>query len=791
MLWRWHFLAALIVIPFVLWQGTTGVIYLWSEALIDWRHPGLRFVAASTASVPPSAQLAAALATAPKHFHPKSAPVGHGHGAKPASPASGMEHGGPPVQEMLLSSDPRRSTIVMLLDEAGLPYPVFVDPRDARVLGSLTSTQWLPGITRALHGGWPLGKPGSWLLELADGWAIFMIVSGLYLWWPRGRGFLMSLWPRFDRGSRILTRDLHASVAVLFSIVFLFFLVSALPWTAFWGGEILSRIQTSLGQKSPAGFSPGGASVAQMTAAMRPVDEIAAEARARGVSGTLIIRLAPWPGAPLFLMNRDGSPSDDRVLHGDPKTGKITGDFLQVREPVHPAHRRIRHSRAPGRFRAGQSLAEHRLRPLAAVAHRHRRGVMVDPQAAPRPRHPAQGAHAVAAVPDRQCHRDVRPAADLRSFRADRRGHRAAGCRDNGGRRERHPSSAAVNHKQGGSRVMTRSHTRPAMLLSLAMAFCLALSATAPASAHDYKLGSLEITHPWTRATPATAQTGGGFLTITNKGTTPDRLIAARSPASNKVEVHEMKMDGNVMKMRELEKGLEIPAGATVTLKPGGYHIMFMGAQGAARQGYEGAGDAGVREGRQHRHRTEGRGDRRGHLRPQACEGDIMKPDGWFTGSRSSFAALINGGLGMALGALVGGLHGSQLGLAAGIALACAARHRSRLGGLARAARLAAALRRARGRLGRDPRRHVDRRRRWQRPFGPSSRLLQGPVLLVLRFATFVVAGMARPSLALLGRALATPLGIRQPRRSRRDHAGNLARLRVRVACRLRRTSPS
>lgn len=336
MLWRWHFLAALIVIPFVLWQGTTGVLYLWSEALIDWRHPELRFVTPSAETVPASAQLAAALATAPRHFHPKSATVGHGHGVKPASPASDMEQGGPPVQEILLSSDPHRSTIVMLLDEAGLPYPVFVDPRDGRVLGSLTSTEWLPGITRALHGGWPLGKPGSWLLELADGWAIFMIVSGLYLWWPRGRGFLMSLWPRFDRGSRILTRDLHTSVAVLFSIVFLFFLVSALPWTAFWGGEILSRIQTSLGQKSPSGFSPGGASLAQMTAAMRPVDEIATEARARGVTGTLIIRLAPWPKAPLFLMNRDGSPSDDRVLHADPKTGKITGDFLRSESPFIP-----------------------------------------------------------------------------------------------------------------------------------------------------------------------------------------------------------------------------------------------------------------------------------------------------------------------------------------------------------------------------------------------------------------------------------------------------------------------
>lgn len=105
----------------------------------------------------------------------------------------------------------------------------------------------------------------------------------------------------------------------------------------------------------------------------------------------------------------------------------------------------------------------------------------------------------------------------------------------------------------------------------------LVAAVAVPAVAHDYRLGTLEISHPWTRATPPTAQAGGGFLTITNKGTVADRLLAARSTVSDKVELHEMKMDGNVMRMRELEKGLEIPAGATVMLKPGGFHIMFMG----------------------------------------------------------------------------------------------------------------------------------------------------------------------------------------------------------------------
>jgi copper(I)-binding protein len=109
-------------------------------------------------------------------------------------------------------------------------------------------------------------------------------------------------------------------------------------------------------------------------------------------------------------------------------------------------------------------------------------------------------------------------------------------------------------------------------ILSVVAATLLA----SPTWAQDYKLGSLEISQPWTRATAPTAKAGGGFVSITNKGTAPDRLVAVRSTVSDKVEIHEMKMDGNVMRMRELDKGLEIPPGATVTLKPGGLHIMFM-----------------------------------------------------------------------------------------------------------------------------------------------------------------------------------------------------------------------
>lgn len=97
-----------------------------------------------------------------------------------------------------------------------------------------------------------------------------------------------------------------------------------------------------------------------------------------------------------------------------------------------------------------------------------------------------------------------------------------------------------------------------------------------PAAAHEFKAGELLLKHPWTRATAKGAEMGGGFVTIVNSGTQPDKLVGASFALAGRAEVHEMKMEGDVMKMRQLDGGLDIPAGATVELKPGSYHLMFM-----------------------------------------------------------------------------------------------------------------------------------------------------------------------------------------------------------------------
>lgn len=108
------------------------------------------------------------------------------------------------------------------------------------------------------------------------------------------------------------------------------------------------------------------------------------------------------------------------------------------------------------------------------------------------------------------------------------------------------------------------------------VAAVLLLCFSLPAVAQEYRAGPLTIERPWSRATPPAARVGAGYLVITNGGAAADRLLSASSPAAGRVEVHEMRMDGGVMRMRELAQGLAIPPGATVELKPGGYHLMLM-----------------------------------------------------------------------------------------------------------------------------------------------------------------------------------------------------------------------
>ena len=105
------------------------------------------------------------------------------------------------------------------------------------------------------------------------------------------------------------------------------------------------------------------------------------------------------------------------------------------------------------------------------------------------------------------------------------------------------------------------------------------------AHAYDYKVGALEIDHPWSRAVPKGATVAAGYVTIKNTGTEPDRLVGGSTPVAGKFEVHEMSMDKGIMKMRPVAGGVEIKPGETLELKPQSFHIMMMGLKQPIEKG--------------------------------------------------------------------------------------------------------------------------------------------------------------------------------------------------------------
>lgn len=125
---------------------------------------------------------------------------------------------------------------------------------------------------------------------------------------------------------------------------------------------------------------------------------------------------------------------------------------------------------------------------------------------------------------------------------------------------------------------------KPVLVLAAALAALATPSFAHEGLVHDgcdpaatIAAGDLTISGAFTRATLPGARSGGGFVTIANVGTTDDRLVAATSEAAQRVELHEMRMEGDMMRMGEIAGGIVIPAGATVTLEPGGLHVMFLG----------------------------------------------------------------------------------------------------------------------------------------------------------------------------------------------------------------------
>lgn len=206
--WRWHFYAGLFVIPFLILLSVTGIIYLFKPQLDQLMYAELLQVTPAEQAISADQQLAL---------------------VRQAYPGASISQYLPPLNA--------ERSAQFVLEAEGQSLNVFVDPYSARILGSQDAQLNLQAIARQLHGDLMVGTLGDRLIELAAGWGIVLVVSGLYLWWPRGRSGAGVLWPRLSARGRLLWRDLHAVTGFWGSLLLLFMLLTGMTWTGFWGAQ--------------------------------------------------------------------------------------------------------------------------------------------------------------------------------------------------------------------------------------------------------------------------------------------------------------------------------------------------------------------------------------------------------------------------------------------------------------------------------------------------------------------------------------------------------------------------
>ena len=205
-IWRWHFYASLFVMPLVLVLATTGAIYLFKPQIDRWEERAFSNLSTHGA-VSPNAQLAAVMNANPgAQFYGYRLPAREGDAA--------VIHVG--------RADGRSMR------------DVYVSPQ-GKVLGSVDPESRISATVSRIHGSLLIGRVGDWIVELAACWAIVMILTGLYMWWPRGQGLRGVIWPRLGKGKRIFLRDLHAVTGFWVSGLALVLLTTGLPWASVWG----------------------------------------------------------------------------------------------------------------------------------------------------------------------------------------------------------------------------------------------------------------------------------------------------------------------------------------------------------------------------------------------------------------------------------------------------------------------------------------------------------------------------------------------------------------------------
>lgn len=238
-IWRWHFYAGVLCIPFVLWLSATGAVYLFKPQIESWLDRPYANLAVSGEMLAP-----AAIAEA----------------ATDAVPGSVLQRYQLPDR----GNDARQ----IVVGEGAVETRVYVHPASGEVLHVVQEEERLMAVVFRLHGELLAGRFGSTLVEIAASWTIVLLLTGMFLWWPRsGSKTAGTLYPRVSAQGRTFWRDVHAVTALWVSVFALFLIFSGLPWAKNWGSYLTAIREitgTTAGQQD---WSAGSGSDAALRAA--------------------------------------------------------------------------------------------------------------------------------------------------------------------------------------------------------------------------------------------------------------------------------------------------------------------------------------------------------------------------------------------------------------------------------------------------------------------------------------------------------------------------------------------
>jgi uncharacterized iron-regulated membrane protein len=344
-LWRWHFYAAIFVMPLLVVLAITGTIYCFQPQIEPLLYPGRLVVEpAATPRLSEDALLARATAAMPPGSRALRASIG---------------------------TDPRRSAEFVFASPGGDKQSVYVNPYDGAVLGTLSVDHRFMQVDRMIHRKLLLGKPGELIMELAACWTLVMIGTGVALWWPRAPSTVrQSLLPRFGQRGRPFLKSLHGALGIWLAAGALAFILTGLPWSGSWGRQFKAiATQASFGsprRSGPQVHSTPPASLAQPQApgkgddsmpgmvmddlplpqapwavgdttvprshaeaqpASLPIERVMAIAKSRGIAGDYDVVL-PATATGVYTVSRfPADPQRERTLHIDRYSGAVLEDI--------------------------------------------------------------------------------------------------------------------------------------------------------------------------------------------------------------------------------------------------------------------------------------------------------------------------------------------------------------------------------------------------------------------------------------------------------------------------------